>query len=44
VKAFVHYGVTVGHASSVGAHAFVLKGENLGIGERWEGNPAAPTD
>jgi non-ribosomal peptide synthetase-like protein len=44
VKAFVHYGVEVGHAASVGAHAFVLKGEHLGIGERWEGNPAVPSD
>jgi non-ribosomal peptide synthetase-like protein len=44
VKAFVHYGVSVGHAASVGAHAFVLKGEDLGIGEKWEGNPAGPTD
>jgi non-ribosomal peptide synthetase-like protein len=40
VKAFVHYGVTVGHAAAVGAHAFVLKGEHIGVGERWEGNPA----
>jgi len=44
VKAFVHYGVTVGHAATVGAHAFVLKGERLGIGERWQGNPAGPTN
>ncbi len=42
VRAFVHYGVTVGHGATVDAHAFVLKGEHLGIGEQWEGNPAGP--
>jgi non-ribosomal peptide synthetase-like protein len=40
VKAFVHYGVTVGDGSVLEADAFLLKGEEMEPGSRWWGNPA----
>lgn len=40
VKAFVHYGVTVGENAVLGAHSFLMKGEQIPDGEDWTGNPA----
>jgi len=40
VKAFVHYGVTMGPGSVLECDAFLLKGEEMAPGARWRGNPA----
>ncbi|HEX4247418.1 MAG TPA: Pls/PosA family non-ribosomal peptide synthetase [Pseudonocardia sp.] len=40
VKAFVHYGVTMGAGSVLECDAFLLKGEEMAPGARWRGNPA----
>jgi non-ribosomal peptide synthetase-like protein len=46
--AFVHYGVTMGDGSALGADSFLMKGEIVPPGARWRGNPAiqitAPPD
>lgn len=41
VKAFVHYGTTVGDNTLVEPHSFLMKGESTSLGSRWCGNPAA---
>jgi len=38
--AFVHYGVTMGPGAVLAADAFLMKGEQVGAGEHWAGNPA----
>jgi non-ribosomal peptide synthetase-like protein len=40
VGAFVHYGVTMGDGSSLGADAYLMKGEEVPAGASWTGNPA----
>ncbi|WP_203742343.1 Pls/PosA family non-ribosomal peptide synthetase [Catellatospora bangladeshensis] len=40
VRSFVHYGVTVGENAVLGAHSFLMKGEQIPDGEDWTGNPA----
>ena len=40
IESFVHYGVTMGEGSVLEAHAFLMKGEEVGPHERWQGNPA----
>ena len=40
VSSFVHYGVTMGDGSALSADAFLMKGEEVPSGARWEGNPA----
>ncbi len=40
VKAFVHYGVTVGDGSVLDADAFLMKGEQIAPHTHWQGNPA----
>ena len=40
VAAFVHYGVTMGDATLLEAHAFLMKGEQTASFTRWSGNPA----
>jgi non-ribosomal peptide synthetase-like protein len=40
IGAFVHYGVTVGEGAELTAGTFVMKGEEVPPGARWEGNPA----
>jgi non-ribosomal peptide synthetase-like protein len=40
IKAFVHYGVTMGDGSVLEADAFLLKGEEMEPWSRWRGNPA----
>jgi len=40
VSSFVHYGVTMGDGSTLSADAFLMKGEEVPSGARWEGNPA----
>ncbi|MGQ0482898.1 MAG: Pls/PosA family non-ribosomal peptide synthetase [Pseudonocardia sp.] len=40
VHAFVHYGVTMRDASVLDADSFLMKGEEVGPGEWWAGNPA----
>ncbi|WP_445183373.1 Pls/PosA family non-ribosomal peptide synthetase [Pseudonocardia sp. Cha107L01] len=42
VEGFVHYGITMGDDSTLDTHAFLMKGEETGPGERWHGNPAHP--
>jgi non-ribosomal peptide synthetase-like protein len=41
--AFVHYGVTMGDGSILGADSFLMKGEYVPPGARWGGNPATQT-
>lgn len=38
--AFVHYGTTVDDGAVLAADAFLMKGEHVGAGARWWGNPA----
>ncbi|HJR69943.1 MAG TPA: Pls/PosA family non-ribosomal peptide synthetase, partial [Gammaproteobacteria bacterium] len=40
VGAFVHYGVTMSHGSSLAADSFLMKGEEVPAHARWGGNPA----
>jgi non-ribosomal peptide synthetase-like protein len=40
VRAFVHYGVTVGDGAVVEADSFLMKGEEVAPHARWQGNPA----
>ncbi len=40
VGSWVHYGVTMGDGSELGADAFLMKGSEVAPGERWSGNPA----
>src|SRR5262249_54567078 len=40
VNCFVHYGVTMGDGSAVSADSFLMKGEEVPPGARWQGNPA----
>lgn len=40
VGAWVHYGVTMGDRSELGADAFLMKGEQVPPGAQWVGNPA----
>jgi non-ribosomal peptide synthetase-like protein len=40
IGGFVHYGVTMEEGSVLCADAFLMKGEQVGPGERWAGNPA----
>lgn len=40
VSSFVHYGVTMGDGSTLSTDAFLMKGEEVPSGARWEGNPA----
>jgi non-ribosomal peptide synthetase-like protein len=40
VSSFVHYGVTMGDGSTLSADAFLMKGEEVPSGARWQGNPA----
>lgn len=42
VKAFVHYGVTMGDGAVLEANAFLMKGEEVEPYAVWEGNPANP--
>lgn len=41
VHAFVHYGVTMGDASVLDTNSFLMKGQHVGPGEYWSGNPAS---
>ncbi|MCW7537585.1 amino acid adenylation domain-containing protein [Aquabacterium sp. A7-Y] len=41
-KAFVHYGVRLDDDVSLAPDAFLMKGEHVGAGSRWHGNPARP--
>ena len=43
VSSFVHYGVTMGDGSELSADAFLMKGEEVPPGARWQGNPARET-
>ncbi|WP_445183399.1 Pls/PosA family non-ribosomal peptide synthetase [Pseudonocardia sp. Cha107L01] len=43
VHAFVHYGVTMGDGSVLGADSFLMKGEEVDAHEWWGGNPANQT-
>ncbi len=38
--AFVHYGVEMGAGVVLDADSFLMKGEEIAAGERWQGNPA----
>ncbi|MEW2913268.1 Pls/PosA family non-ribosomal peptide synthetase [Leisingera sp. JC11] len=40
VGGFVHYGASVGEKAVLGANAFLMKGEEVGAGDAWYGNPA----
>ena len=40
VRAFVHYGVTVGDGALLAADTFVMKGTDVPPRTRWSGNPA----
>jgi len=40
VKAFVHYGATIGAGSVLGADSFLMKGEQIAPHSHWVGNPA----
>ena len=40
--AFVHYGTTIGAGAVIEADSFLMKGEEVPPGQRWEGNPATP--
>ncbi len=41
IKAFVHYGVTMGDGAVLDADAFLLKGEEIAPHGHWRGNPAS---
>jgi non-ribosomal peptide synthetase-like protein len=41
IKAFVHYGVTMGDGAALDADAFLLKGEEIAPHGHWRGNPAS---
>jgi non-ribosomal peptide synthetase-like protein len=41
VNAWVHYGVKMGDGAELAADAFLLKGEEVPLHTRWEGNPAS---
>ncbi|HEY2762916.1 MAG TPA: Pls/PosA family non-ribosomal peptide synthetase, partial [Pseudonocardiaceae bacterium] len=40
VKAFVHYGVSMGEGSVLDADSFLMKGEEIPPNAHWRGNPA----
>ncbi|MHA6795964.1 Pls/PosA family non-ribosomal peptide synthetase [Pseudonocardia bannensis] len=40
VKAFVHYGTTLGSGAVIDADSFLMKGEEVAPGACWRGNPA----
>ncbi|TCK24654.1 Pls/PosA family non-ribosomal peptide synthetase [Pseudonocardia endophytica] len=42
VRAFVHYGTSLGDGARLAADSFLLKGEQIGARESWAGNPAEP--
>jgi acetyltransferase-like isoleucine patch superfamily enzyme len=42
IGAHVHYGVTVGDSAVLAPDSFLMKGEEVPVNARWEGNPAAP--
>lgn len=44
VGSFLHYGTTVGDDTEITADAFLMKGEEVPPGARWEGNPAREAD
>ncbi len=41
IKAFVHFGVTMGEGAVLDADAFLLKGEEIAPHGHWRGNPAS---
>lgn len=41
-RAFVHYGTDVGDDAVVETDSFLMKGEQVPAGQRWQGNPAGP--
>lgn len=41
-RAFVHYGTDVGDDALVETDSFLMKGEQVPSGQRWQGNPAGP--
>lgn len=42
MRAFVHHSAEVGDGASLAADSFLLKGEQVGPGQRWGANPAEP--
>ncbi|MGY1603683.1 Pls/PosA family non-ribosomal peptide synthetase [Geodermatophilus sp. SYSU D00815] len=42
VGAYVHYGTTIGDGAVLAADSFLMKGEAVGAGQHWAGNPARP--
>jgi non-ribosomal peptide synthetase-like protein len=42
VKAFIHYGVTIGDGAVIEADSFLMKGEEVPAYGRFGGNPASP--
>lgn len=40
--AFVHYGTNLGDGVTIEADSFLMKGEQVPDGQRWQGNPATP--
>ena len=42
VRAFVHHSTGLGDGAALAADSFLMKGEQVGPGERWGGNPAEP--
>jgi non-ribosomal peptide synthetase-like protein len=40
VATMVHYGVTMGDGAVLAPDSFLMKGEEVPVGERWGGNPA----
>ncbi|MFY0310042.1 Pls/PosA family non-ribosomal peptide synthetase [Leisingera sp. D0M16] len=40
VTGFVHYGTCIGEDAVLAANCFLMKGEQVGAGETWGGNPA----
>ncbi|MEJ8278854.1 Pls/PosA family non-ribosomal peptide synthetase [Pseudonocardia spirodelae] len=42
VRAFVHHSTVIGDGATLAADSFLMKGEQVGPGERWGGNPAQP--
>ncbi len=42
LRAFVHYSTDLGEGSAVETDSFLMKGEQVPAGQRWQGNPAGP--
>ena len=42
VRAFVHHSTELDDGATLAADSFLMKGEQVGPGERWGGNPAEP--